>query len=73
MIYKVVIATALISAFSMPSFAATEYWVAKDAVSHKCEVVRKKPDGTKMMNAGTKMYTSQSRAQAAMKQMTACK
>lgn len=73
MIYKVVIATTLISAFTLPSFAATEYWVAKDAASHKCEVVSKKPDGMKMMNAGDKMYTSQAKAQAAMKQMTACK
>jgi hypothetical protein len=73
MIYKVVIATALISAFSMPSFAATEYWVAKDATTQKCQVVSKKPDGTKMMNAGNKMYSSHSKAQTAMKEMTACK
>lgn len=73
MIYKVVIATALISAFSMPSFAATEYWVAKDAATHKCQVVSKKPDGTKMMNAGNKMYSTQSRAKTAMKEMAACK
>ena len=73
MIYKVVIATALLAAFSAPSFAATDYWVAKDASTHKCQVVSKKPDGTKMMNAGNKTYTSQSSAQSAMKQMTACK
>lgn len=73
MIYKVVIATTLISAFSAPSFAAMDYWVAKDAATHKCVVVSKKPDGTKMMTAGTKMYTSKSAAKTAMKQMTACK
>lgn len=73
MIYKVVIATALISAFSMPSFAATEYWVAKDASTHKCQVVSKRPDGTKMMNAGNKTYASQLNAQKAMKELAACK
>lgn len=57
----------------MPSFAATEYWVAKDASTHKCQVVNKRPDGTKMMNAGNKMYASQSNAQKAMKELAACK
>jgi hypothetical protein len=52
MIYKAVVAVALLTALSAPSFAATDYWVAKDATTHKCAVVSKKPDGTKMMNAG---------------------
>jgi hypothetical protein len=73
MINKVVIVAALITAVSSPSFAAKDYWVAKNAATHKCEVVSKKPDGTKMMNAGNKMYTTMTSAENAMKAMAACK
>lgn len=73
MISKIVVAASLVAAFSMPAFAATDYWVAKNAATKKCEVVDKKPDGTKMMDAGNKMYASQANAQRAMKELAACK
>jgi hypothetical protein len=73
MIRKVTIATALIAAFSIHAFAATEYWVAKDAATKKCEVVTKKPDGTKLIDAGKKTYTSQANADRALKELADCK
>jgi hypothetical protein len=73
MFCKAVVATALLTAFSVPAFAATDYWVGQNATTHKCEVVNKKPDGTKMMNVGNKTYKTKSSAEKAMKQLAACK
>ncbi|PSJ61579.1 hypothetical protein [Pseudaminobacter soli (ex Li et al. 2025)] len=73
MIGKIVLAASLVAAFSMPAFAANEYWVAKDASTKKCSVVSSKPDGKKMMDAGNKMYANQANAERAMKELSACK
>ena len=73
MIRKVAIAGALVAAFSIPAFAATEYWVAKDAATKKCEVVTKKPDGTKLTDAGNKTYAHKADAEKALKELAACK
>jgi hypothetical protein len=73
MIRKVGIASALVAIFSIPAFAATEYWVAIDAATKKCEVVTKKPDGTKLTDAGKKTYTSKANAEKALKELAACK
>jgi len=73
MITKALVAVSLVAAFSMPAFAATEYWVAKDAMTKKCQVVDTKPDGKKMTDAGNKMYTSKPNAERAMKELAACK
>jgi hypothetical protein len=73
MIGKMILAASLVAAFSMPAFAANEYWVAKDPSTKKCSVVSQKPDGKKMMDAGNKMYASQANADRAMKELAACK
>lgn len=73
MISKIVVAASVVCALSMPAFAATGYWVGKDAATKKCEVVDKKPDGKKMSDVGTKMYTSQANAERALKELAACK
>lgn len=73
MLRKVVFATAAIAVFSMPAFAATEYWVAKSAATKKCEIVDKKPDGTKLMDVGTKAYATKGNAEKALKELKECK
>lgn len=73
MFRKIAIAAALVSVCSMPAFAATEYWVAKDAATKKCEVVTKKPDGTKLMDAGKKTYATKGDADKALKLLGDCK
>lgn len=73
MIGKIVVAASLVAAFSIPAFAATEYWVAKDAATHKCEVVEKKPDGTKMMEVGKTHHATKADAEKAMKASADCK
>ncbi|MGX5831424.1 hypothetical protein [Mesorhizobium sp. 43Arga] len=73
MVRKVAIAGTLVALFSIPAFAATEYWVAMDAATKKCEVVTKKPDGTKLTDAGMKTYSSKADADKALKELAVCK
>jgi hypothetical protein len=73
MIRKVLVTASIAALFSMPAFAATQYWVAKDATTKKCSVVSTKPDGKKMTDAGTKAYTSQANADKALKLLKDCK
>ena len=68
---KYLLAAALVASFAAPSFAATDYYVAQDAKTHKCSVVTTKPDGKTMMMIGT--YKSQADADAAEKAAKACK
>ena len=73
MIGKIVIAASVVAAFSMPAVAATKYWVAKDAATHKCSVVETQPDGKKMMEVGKASHASKAEAEKAMKEAADCK
>ena len=73
MIRKVLVAASIVTLVSMPAFAATHYWVAKDAATKKCSVVSTKPDGKKVTDAGTKTYDSQANAEKALKLLKDCK
>jgi hypothetical protein len=73
MVREVAIATALIVQFTVSAFAATEYWVAKDAVSKQCEVVTKKPDGTLVIDLAKTTFQSEAEANNALKKMPSCK
>lgn len=73
MMRKCALAIAMIGQLSCSAFAATEYWVAKDAVSKQCEVVTKKPDGTLVIDLAKITYKSEAEANDAMKKMPSCK
>jgi hypothetical protein len=73
MLRRIVIALATFSIFSLPAFAATEYWVAKSATTKKCEVVEKKPDGKTMMEVGKSGHKTKEAAEKAMKAAAECK
>lgn len=73
MIRKVLVAASFVTLVGMPAFAATQYWVAKDATTKKCSVVSTKPDGKKVTDAGTKAYDSQANAEKALKLLKDCK
>jgi hypothetical protein len=73
MVRQVAIATVLIVQFTVSAFAATEYWVAKDAVSKQCEVVTKKPDGTLVIDLAKTTFKSEAEANNALKEMPSCK
>ena len=75
MINKILAASLVLAAFTIPSFAATaatEFYVAQDAKTHACMVSDKKPDGKMMMDAGTKAYASKSNAEQAMANLKVC-
>ena len=70
---KYLLAAALVAAFAAPTFAATSYYVAHDAKTHKCSVATTKPDGKTMMMIGTAAYSTEAAATAAMKAAKECK
>ena len=70
---KYLLAAALIAAFSVPSFAATSYYVAQDAKTQKCSVVTTKPDGKAAMMIGKAAYPAEADATTAMKAAKECK
>jgi hypothetical protein len=67
------IAGLLIAGLVTPALAASAYYVAQSATSHKCAVIGKKPDGKSMMMIGTETFKSKSDATKAMKGMSECK
>ena len=73
MFRRTVIALATLSLFSLPAFAATEYWVAKSASTHKCEVVSSKPDGKSLIEVGKVGHRSKQAAEKALKAAAACR
>lgn len=73
MIKTTFIASLMAVAISIPALAATTgFYVEQDAKSGACTVSDKKPDGTTMMDVGTKVYDSQANAQKAMSNLKAC-
>jgi hypothetical protein len=73
MFRRSVMAFATLSLLSLPAFAATEFWVAKNASTNKCEVVAKKPDGKMMVEIGKAGYRTKAQAEKAMKAAADCK
>lgn len=74
MFRKVLIAGIAVATLgSASAFAATEFYVVKSAATKKCEVVNKKPDGTKLMMIGTAGYKSKKLAEEALKVAADCK
>jgi hypothetical protein len=67
------IAGLLVAGLVTPALAASEFYVAQDATSHKCKVTAKKPDGKAMMMLGTASFKSKPDAMTAMKGMSECK
>jgi hypothetical protein len=73
MFRRSVIALAALSLFSLPAFAATEYWVAKSPSTHKCEVVARKPDGKSLIEVGKIGHKTRHEAQRALKASAECR
>jgi len=71
---KLATAAVMIVAFSLPAFAADEFYVVQDVKTKKCTVVDKKPTETSMTvvsPAGT-VYKSRSEAESGMKTVKVC-
>lgn len=70
---KYLVTALALVAFSAPSFAATEWYVVKNASTKKCEISDKKPDGKSMMEIGKTGFKTKADAQTAMKAAAGCK
>jgi hypothetical protein len=70
---QALLAAVAVVALSLPAFAATEWYVAQDNKTMKCEVTDKKPDGKTWMMVGTSMYKTKADAEKAMKADKTCK
>jgi len=73
MFRRSIMALAALSLFSLPAFAATEYWVAKNATTDKCEVVARKPDGKSWIEVGKIGHKTRHEAQSALKAAAECR
>ena len=72
--YRKYLAPALaLVVFTAPAFAATEWYVAKNPTTKKCEVTEHKPDGKKMVMVGTNMFKTKALAEGALKGSADCK
>jgi hypothetical protein len=73
---KLRIATAalMIAAFSLPAFAADEFYVAQDVKTKKCTIVDKKPTDTSMtvVSPSGTIYKSRTEAETGMKTIKVC-
>jgi uncharacterized protein (DUF2147 family) len=70
---KLILTAAVAMSFAVPAFAATTYYVGKDAKTHKCEVTTTKPDGAAVVMIGTATYTTKAAAETALKASADCK
>ena len=73
---KLRIATAalMIAAFSLPAFAADEFYVVQDVKTKKCTVVDKKPTDTTttVVSPSGTVYKSRTEAESSMKTVKVC-
>ncbi len=71
---KIAIAALIVAGFAAPAFAAaSSYYVAQNANTHKCSVVGKKPDGKALIQISTSTFKNKSDAMKAMKDLSECK
>lgn len=71
---RIAIAALMVAAFSLPAFAADEFYVVQDVKTKKCTIVDKKPTDTSMtvVSPSGTMYKSRTEAEAGMKTVKVC-
>jgi len=71
---KIIAATALVAAFTVPALAQTEFYVVQDTATKKCTIVDKKPTvatQTIVTPTGT-VYKTRAEAETGMKTAKIC-
>jgi hypothetical protein len=71
---KIVTAAVMVAAFSLPAFAADEFYVVQDVKTKKCTIVDKKPTDTSMtvVSPSGTIYKSRTEADTGMKTVKVC-
>ena len=71
---KIATAALMLTAMSLPAFAADEFYVVQDVKTKKCTVVDKKPTDTSMtvVSPSGTVYKSRTEAEGSMKTVKVC-
>ena len=71
---RIATAAVMIAAFSLPAFAADEFYVVQDVKTKKCTIVDKKPTDTSMtvVSPSGTIYKTRSEAETGMKTVKIC-
>jgi hypothetical protein len=70
---KLIAASALIAALTMPALAQEEFYIAQDSSTRKCTVIAQKPTSSTMTIVGSgTAYKTRDEAEFAMKSVKAC-
>ena len=71
---RLIVAATLILSFSVPAFAADEFWVVQDSSTKKCTIVDKKPTETTMtvVSPSGTVYKTRTEAETGMKTIKTC-
>ena len=71
---KIVTAALMVAAFSLPAFAADEFYVVQDVKTKKCTIVDKKPMDSSMtvVSPSGTIYKSRTEAESGMKTVKVC-
>jgi hypothetical protein len=71
---KLATAALMIAAFSLPAFAADEFYVVQDVKTKKCTIVDKKPTDASMtvVSPSGTIYKSRTEAESSMKTVKVC-
>ena len=71
---RIASAAVMIAAFSLPAFAADEFYVVQDVKTKKCTVVDKKPTDTSttVVSPSGTIYKSRTEAESGMKTVKVC-
>ena len=71
---KLVAAAALVASFTVPAFAANQFYVVQDIKTKKCTVVDKKPTESSMtvVSPADTVYKTRTEAETGMKTVKVC-
>ena len=71
---RIVTAAVMVAAFSLPAFAADEFYIVQDVKTKKCTIVDKKPTDTSMtvVSPSSTIYKSRTEAESGMKTVKVC-
>jgi hypothetical protein len=71
---KLVAAAALVASFTVPAFAANQFYIVQDIKTKKCTVVDKKPTESSMtvVSPAGSVYKTKAEAEAGMKTVKVC-
>jgi hypothetical protein len=71
---KIAAAAVMVASFSLPAFAADEFYVVQDVKTKKCTIVDRKPTDTSVtvVSPSGTVYKSRTEAESGMKTVKVC-